>query len=172
MPYIYSSPLHFQLMQRHNLDLSIDEDFFLIAIHGNIEEYKLAFLINKHLHLRLKRKQKDLDFFNKNTHIAYPVYEYIDEKREDGFYLISNVCKTVTEKTTSAGSLFESGSEQKTHYLVPEYKQSDFLLKIVADETHPYEKEFLSELSKLPGILTAYAIDQNKLKSKQNLNFD
>jgi hypothetical protein len=159
-------------MQRHNLDLTIEEDFFLIAIHGNLEEYKLAFLINKYLNLGLKRKQKDLDFFNKNVSITYPVYEYTDLKKEDIFYLISNVCKTVSEKTISAGSLFESESEEKTHYLVPEYKQSDFLLKIVSEEPQNYEKEFLSELSKLPGILTAYAIDQNKLKSKQNLNFD
>lgn len=159
-------------MQRYNLDLSIDEDFFLIAIHGNLEEYKLAFLINKYLHLRFKKKQKDLDFFTNNIQVNYPIYEYVDEQREDRFFLINNVCKMITKKIPNEGSLFESGNELKTHYLIPEYKKADFLLKIIADEPEFYEAFFLPKISKIPGIITAYSIDHSKLKSTQNLNFD
>lgn len=159
-------------MQRHNLSLAIDEEFLLLAIHSSLEEYKLAFLINKHLNLRFQRKKKDLDFFNKNGAISYPIYEYFDSTQDDAFFLLSNVCKTITEKTVSAGSLFDKEYEEKTHYLVNEFKQADFLIKILTEEPQLYEKAFLSKLSKIPGIITAYTIDQNKLKSKHNLNFD
>ncbi len=159
-------------MQRHNLSLAIDEEFLLLAIHSSLEEYKLAFLINKHLNLRFQRKKKDLDFFNKSGSITYPIYEYIDEKKEDAFYLLSNVCKTISEKTISAGSLFDIEYEEKTHFLVNEYKQADFLMKILTEEPQVYETDLLSKLLKIPGLVTAYTIDQNKLKSKQNLNFD
>ena len=94
-------------MQRHNLSLAIDEEFLLLAIHSSLEEYKLAFLINKHLNLRFQRKKKDLDFFNKSCSITYPIYKYIDATKDDAFYLLSNVCKTISEKTISAGSLFD-----------------------------------------------------------------
>tara|TARA_R110002072_G_scaffold174802_17_gene330551 strand:+ start:6749 stop:7237 length:489 start_codon:yes stop_codon:yes gene_type:complete len=159
-------------MQRYNLSLALDEDFLLLAIHSSLEEYKLAYLINKHLNLRFQRKKKDLDFFNKSATITYPIYEYSDTVKDDLFYLLSNVCKTITEKTVSAGSLFDTEYEEKTHYLVHEFKQADFLIKIITDETQFYENEFLKKLSIIPGIVAAHKIDQNKLKSKQNLNFD
>jgi len=159
-------------MQRHNLSFAIDEDFLLLAIHSSLEEYKLAFLINKHLNLQFKRKKKDLDFFHKSGTIGYPIYEYFDATKDDTFFLLSNVCKTITEKTVSAGGLFDSEYEEKTHYLVQEFKQADFLIKILTEESSLYEKEFISKLLKIPGIITVYTIDPNKLKSKHNLNFD
>src|SRR5690606_2027501 len=121
-------------MQRHQLGQIIEDEFILIAIHGNIEDYKLAFLINRHLNLNLKRKGKDLDFFNKDGHIAFSVFEYQDIEREDTFCLISNICKSVTEKITSAGSLFETSNIEKTHFLIPELKTTEYFLKIVSDE--------------------------------------
>ncbi len=159
-------------MQRHNLSLAIEEDFLLLAIHSSLEEYKLAFLINKHLNLRFQRKKKDLDFFNKSGAISYPIYEYYDSTKDVDFFLLRNICKTITEKTVSAGSLFDIEYDEKTHFLVKEYNQADFLIKIISEEPHLYEKIFLSNLSKIPGIVTSYIIDQSKLKSKQNLNFD
>ena len=102
-------------MQRYNLSLALDEDFLLLAIHSSLEEYKLAYLINKHLNLRFQRKKKDLDFFNKSATITYPIYEYSDTVKDDLFYLLSNVCKTITEKTVSAGSLFDTEYEEKTY---------------------------------------------------------
>lgn len=159
-------------MQRHNLNFTLEEEFLLIAIHSNIEAHTLAFLINKHLNISLKRKTRDLDFIKNDTHITYPIYEYVDTKNETIYYLIANKCKTQTEKVTSAGSLFASDIEEKIHYLVPEYKQTDFLLKVVFDACINSEHKTLTKLTKTPKISTYYEIDQNKLKSKQNLNFD
>src|SRR5690606_35966005 len=104
-------------MQRHQLGQIIEDEFILIAIHGNIEDYKLAFLINKHLNLNLRRKENDLDFYKKEGHITFSVFEYHDIEREVTYCLISNICKSVTEKITSAGSLFDTSNEEKTHFL-------------------------------------------------------
>lgn len=159
-------------MQRHNLNFTLEEEFLLIAIHSNIEAHTLAFLINKFLNISLKRKRHDLDFIKRDTHITYPIFEYIDTNSETIYYLIANKCKTQTEKVTSVGSLFASETEEKIHYLVPEYKQTDFLLKVVFDDCVISDQKALAELSRIPKISTYYEIDQNKLKSKQNLNFD
>lgn len=159
-------------MQRHHLGQIIEDEFILIAIHSNVEDYKLAFLINKHLNFNLKRKENDLDFFKKEGHITFSVFEHQDTEREDFFYLVSNICKSVTEKITSAGSLFETSNEEKTHYLIPEYKKTEFFLKIVSDEPEFYEQNFVAQLNKIPSIITTYQVDLNNLKSKNNLNFD
>lgn len=159
-------------MQRHQLGLITEDEFMLIAIHGNVEDYKLAFLINKHLNFNLKRKENDLDFFKKEGHITFSVFEYQDIEREDIFCLISNIYKSVTEKITSAGSLFETSNEEKTHYLIPEFKKTEYFLKIVSDELEFYEQKIVAQLNKIPSIITTYQVDLNNLKSKNNLNFD
>jgi hypothetical protein len=159
-------------MQRHNLGLILENEYLLIAIHSNVEDFKLVFLINKHLNLNLKRKATDLDLYKKEGHISFSVFEYYDTEREDIIYLINNSVKTVTEKTTSAGSLFDSSSEEKTHYLIPEYKQTEYFLKIVTDYPKFYERKLLSQLNSIQFLNTAYIVDQSKLKSKNNLNFD
>lgn len=159
-------------MQRHNLNFTLEEEYLLIAIHTNIEAHTLSFLINKHLKISLKRKTRDIDFIKDNVHISFPVYEYVDTKSETIYYLTENKCKSHTEKVTSAGSLFASDTVVKTHYLVPEYKQADFLLKIV-DDNFPNSGHLIqTKLAEVPKISAFYEIDQNKLKSKQNLNFD
>lgn len=159
-------------MQRHNLNISLDEDFLLIGIHSSMEDYKLAFFINKHLKLKLKRKKEDLVVFNQNGNLNYQVYEYCDNKNDDVYYLIKNICKTRTEKFTSAGSLFEANFEEKTDYLIPEHKKTDYVLKIVIEDKQSFEEIILKKLENLPNISTYYIINQDKLKNTNNLKFD
>lgn len=159
-------------MQRHTLDSDCEEEFLLFAIHCNIEEHKLAFLINKHFDLKLKRRERDLDFFSKEGNISYPIFEFLDPQNEDAFYVVNNICKTTAETTTSAGSLFETDVEEQTHYLIPEYKKADYLFKIASDNIINMEPLLLPKLVKLPYVVTAYALDYKNLKSRTNLNFD
>ena len=50
-------------MLAHKLVLDdFDNPFKLIAIHCSSEDYKLAFLLNRHLNLKLARTRKDHDF--------------------------------------------------------------------------------------------------------------
>lgn len=159
-------------MQRHQLGLIAEDEYLLIAIHSNVEDYKLAFLINKQLNYRFKRKEKDLDFFKKEGLISFSIFEYQDTERDDVFYLLSNIYKSVAEKTTSAGSLFDTNEEEKTYFLLPEFKKTEFFLKIVSDEPEFYEYNLVEKLNKIPSIVTAYQVDIESLKSKNNLNFD
>ncbi|MEX2350689.1 MAG: IPExxxVDY family protein [Flavobacteriaceae bacterium] len=157
---------------RYSLDSDCEEEFLLYALHCNIEEHKLAFLINKNLGIKLKRRERDLDFFSKEGSITYPIFEFIDPQKEDTYYLVNNICKTAIETTTSAGSLFQTSVNEKTHYLIPEYRKADYLLKVTSDEIISFESFLLPKLVKLPFMVTAYAVDHAKLKSRTNLNFD
>ena len=59
------------------LTLDLDEiDYSLIGIHSNKEDYKIAFLLNKHLDLRFQRFEKFLDLENSNA--EFPVFEFKD----------------------------------------------------------------------------------------------
>lgn len=59
-------------------DIFEDVSCTLIAIHCAIEDYRLAYLLNKYLNITLSRKPKDLDF-NKGI-TKYALFEYEDQK--------------------------------------------------------------------------------------------
>lgn len=156
------------------LDAVVDNSFKLIAIHCSVEEYKLAFLLNKHLNLRLSRGRNDIDLRIKSSLAVFALYTYKDEQKYCDYFLISNKCKGQSIKTTADfGSLFgEEEMSSETIYLLPEFKKVDFFLKIEEDSDMVSEALLLERIKEIPQIATAYSIETNKIKSKENLIFD
>ena len=80
-------------MALHKLQVDdfYDDSYKLIAIHCRVEDYRLAYLLNKHLGLKLERKEKDIDF--KYLESSYSIFEWDNETEYVLWNLISNVCK-------------------------------------------------------------------------------
>jgi hypothetical protein len=147
-----------------------DTSFSLLAIHCSLEDYRLAYLLNKHLGLNLLRMPRDLDY--KYFAASYSVYEWYNTENEILWNLISNVCKKEEDTLQSSGSLFTSQNKVlKTYHLLPEHKNVDYLVKITNDTLHFNEKIVLSKIQSIPQIVTSYTIGTDKLKSKDNLIF-
>ena len=78
-----------------------DASYTLIAVHCRIEDYRLAYLLNQHLDLKLERKAKDLDY---NYFAAsYPIFEWENNSQFVTWNLIANQCKTEEESLQSSG---------------------------------------------------------------------
>ncbi|MGB5417625.1 IPExxxVDY family protein [Algibacter sp.] len=154
------------------LDDAFDEVLYtLIAIHCRLEDYRLAYLLNKHLGITLSRKPSDLDF--KNGHTSYSIYEWEDEKQLITWSLVSNICKTEELQQSNYTSLFDSQEKiTKTFQLLPEYKTVNYFLKIDSEFSFSKEKYILDSILKIPQIATAYSVDSIQLKSKDNLIFN
>src|SRR5690606_23660237 len=149
----------------------LDEDFenayTLIAIHASLEDYRVAYLINSVLNLRLKRMDgQDVASYNASV----TAFEWFDELNQVFWGLLKN--RTMVENETSNSGLFENNNAMRMEYVVPEYSRADYLLKI-DDQQGEYRTtdEVIRELKKIPGIITTYTIDVQKLKSKNNLIF-
>jgi hypothetical protein len=153
------------------LDDVFDESVFtLIAIHCSIEDYRLAYLLNKFLRIHLYRNRFDLDF--KNGKSAYSIYNWEDKKQLIDWNLVSNICKINDYAQINSGLLFETTqSITKTYYLLPELKTVNYLLKIDDELNLVKEKYIINTILSIPQIATAYTIDQSQLKSKDNLIF-
>lgn len=148
-----------------------DEKYFLIAIHCTIDDYRIAYLLNQYLNIKLKRKLQDLDF--KYTDSSYSIYEWEDKNQLITWNLVSNVCKKEEESLTSTGSLFKSQAKIiRIHNLIPEYKKVNYFLKISNDGSFINEKTLLHNILVIPQIAAVYNIDVTLLKSKDNLIFD
>ena len=149
-----------------------ETNYTLIGIHCSLEDYRLAYLLNKHLHINLKRKKSDLDY--NNGKVMYSIFEWEDTKQLITWSMVSNSCKLEIFEVISQDSLFSSKEKGiQTHYLVPEYKTVNYVLKIDNENSaFNKEKHILGELQKIAQIITAYSINVSQLKSKDNLIFN
>ncbi|MFL1012384.1 IPExxxVDY family protein [Flavisericum labens] len=148
-----------------------DAVFVLLAIHCRLEDYRLAYLLNKNLGVSLARKDNDIDSIKKQA--SYSIYEWEDERQLITWSLVSNICKTEEIKQTNQKSLFDTEEKIiKTFHLLPEHKTVNYFLKIDGDFGQHKEKYILETILKIPQIATAYSIDSSQLKSKDNLIFN
>ena len=137
-----------------------DEAYSLLAIHCNLEDYRMAFLLNQFLNINLKLCPHDLDF--QYTNASYSVWN-----------LNGNIFKREEDSLVSSGSLFDATSKViKTYNLIPEYKNVNYFLKIENDDNYINLKSVISIIQKIPQVVTVYDVDVSTLKSKNNLIFN
>lgn len=155
------------------LDEVFEQPYKLIAIHSSEEDYKLAYLLNKHLNLRLARTPKDIDLYIEAEHIFFAHFIYEDQQKYCTYHLVSNVSRKEAMSGSGENSLFiEEQLAVKKSYLLPEFKQVEFLIKIEDEMDTVSEKLLVSKLLDIPQVSTAYAIDFDRIKTKGNLIFD
>ncbi|WP_233450974.1 IPExxxVDY family protein [Hanstruepera ponticola] len=158
-------------VQKLILDDFLDvHDYGLVGIHCSIEDYRLAYFLNKYLNINLTRNHKDVDF---NNQVYYPIFEWFDENKLITWNLVSNICKVDSETHETSESLFDSPqTTTKTHYLIPEYRKVNYFLKITEEDISQTKlKLILNKILNIPQIVTAYNLVPEDLKSKNNLIF-
>lgn len=147
-----------------------DDSYKLIAIHCGLEDYRLAYLLNQNLGLRLERKEKDLDFQYLTS--SYSLFEWNNEDQYVRWNLVSNVCKKEEDSLYSTGTLFQTNQKTlKTFHLIPEFSKVDYFIKISDEIQHVNEKLILSKLHNIPQIVTSYTVEPFQIKSKDHLIF-
>ena len=163
-------------MTNHKLILEGDfqEEFSLIAIHCSEEPYKMAYMLNKHMSLRLSRKKLDVDFSSQGLDISFPLFEYEDKLSYIIYNLVSNKNKSLTAKFQSSGGLFSDVSSEKTitTFLLKEFKNVDYFLKIQSDYEKVSTRKLISTINEIEQVISAYTIESEKIKSKNNLIFN
>lgn len=150
----------------HKISEDLFEDTFsLIALHSTLEDFALVYAINKSLKTKFRRLRTD---FELKQSVCFSIFEWKDGSNDSHWTLIAN--ESVKKVYAAGKDLFADEPTYAKNYLLPEYKEVDFFLKIEQDDldsTHEIVKRLLS----MPRILTAYKIDVEKLKSRNNLIF-
>ncbi|WP_130733258.1 IPExxxVDY family protein [Flavobacterium sp. J27] len=158
-------------MAIHKIQINdfISIDYELIAIHSSLEDYRLAYFINKALAIRLNKNETNIEIETKEGRGAFSHFVFDDEIHDIIWNVFENKATAITSEKNTNG-IFDS--IDITMYVLPEHKKADYILKIENIETcfFPLE-EILQKLSKIEQIAMVYPINQNKLKSKNNLIF-
>lgn len=159
-------------MAQHKLlvDDFYDSDYALIAIHSDLQDYHLAYVLNKSFSLNLKRNIKDLDFVDSNTN--YSIYEWYNSSEDVTWHLISNICKKEEIDVSANNDLFSNTDTiLKNYNLIPEHKHVDYFIKI-SNEVENIDTSFaIKTLQNTPKIITSFLVNPMQLKSKEHLIF-
>ena len=77
-------------MAIHKLDLDeFDKiDYYLIAIHTSLEDYRLAFFINQILPINLSKSKSDIQINIKEGEINFSRFHYNDEENDFFFFFL------------------------------------------------------------------------------------
>ncbi|PQJ76676.1 IPExxxVDY family protein [Polaribacter glomeratus] len=156
-------------MQIHSLGLEdfCEEEYSLIGIHTALEDFKLAYLLNKTLSTSFYKSREDLNFEDTQKNASFSIFNYSSNKYDFDWFLIANSSKRENQKESNELLLT---SETKT-YLIPEKKKVDFFIKISGDLEYTFMSETVDKIKKIEQVITSYLIDKNTLKSKDFLIF-
>ena len=160
-----------------NLKLNIEdfeqEDFFVIAIHTSLEDYRLAYYLNLNLGIFLSKNNFDVESQEKEGKSSFTRFTFEDKKKYINWDLVQNKNEIETSENITTQDLF-SGFKDKfstSAYLLPEYKKVDYFIKIENAENEIDINQIVVQINSIESIKMVYAIDSEKIKSKNNLIF-
>jgi hypothetical protein len=147
-------------------------DYQLIAIHSPLEDYRLAYFINKYLPINLKKCHNNIQISNKEGETQFT--RFIFEDHQDvAWSLIQNQNDAIVSVPSNNLGLFAESSTEFAPkiYLIPEFKKVDYFFKIENDEVPIDVLNIINCLKKIDKISTVYTVDVANIKSKNNLIF-
>jgi len=134
------------------LEIEPDYDFRLMGIVCSLPGYKLGWLFNQSLTFDLSRDEDiEVHLPRKKETASFEFYQFKDDEQRLEYYFLSN---------KSLGN-----------YLVAEMKQVDYWLLIKGLFENLNEPRLLAKVKAIQQIQTAFYVDIESLKSKENLIF-
>ena len=148
-------------------------DYLIIAIHSSLEDYRMAYFLNQNLPILLEKNNQKIVIKSKNGNSFYSKFIFDDLEKDMIWQLIQNKNEIVSATNNKIQNLFfdEKIEVEIKAFLLPEYKNIDYILKI---DNAPYGfalEQIIQKISEIDEVLTVYEIDKNTIKSKNNLIF-
>jgi len=134
----------------HKLTEKEEYRFKLAGISSAENDYKLSWSLNHILGINLVRID-NLEVYHKrlDDKQAFSQFEYLDEETLIQYRLISN--------------------RSVNGYLLEEMTNLDYLLQISGDTNEGWLEILMEKMNQIEGIILAFPLDPNKLKSRKKL---
>ncbi|WP_396192479.1 IPExxxVDY family protein [Flavobacterium sp.] len=148
-------------------------DYHIIAIHTSLEDYRLAYFLNRDLEICLSKSNVDIQFQVKKGKTSFARFTFEDEKKVINWDLIQNKNEVVGVENNAIQDLFSNTKNtfSSSAYLLSEFKKVDFFLKIENAANEINVSELVSKINAIDNINMVYSIDKENIKSKNNLIF-
>jgi len=124
--------------------------FTLIGISCHMKDYRISFLLNKHLGSDfLKMEDLKITLNNKKDPTEFSLYYYHDEDYFNKYYLVANRSQELV--------------------LAPEIKQVDFLIIVEGEFTKTQKDRLIKSIRNITNVNMAYEIKFAEIKNHETL---
>lgn len=155
----------------HKLSKNIYEDSFdLIALHTSLEDFALGYALNLALKSNFKRRRRDLDV---SDGVTIPIFEWKDDLNDRYLTFFTN--RGISQDMAAENGFFKEEPSYRNYQMISEYREVDYFLKIEQDGSDNHRQaeneKITTRLLTISKMITAYIVETQKLKSKNNLIF-
>lgn len=155
--------------------IELDEDFYfreasIFGLVSELPDYRLCYMLNNALNLKLKRAATDREFSSKKGTFLYSEFEFEDPEKQVTWLLTTNRKARVKQSSASETLNLDSlSSETSAIPLVTDLKMIDFFLWYDS-EPSPSLDAFINEsLKKLNYVRTFQKVNIESSKHIKNL---
>lgn len=140
-------------MSKTRLEFDFDYDFLLFGISCHVKDYRLCWSLNRYIGTDFKRDNDlEIKLAGQEELARFSFYTWDDTDNHLRYFIVAN--------------------RGIPGLLVQEQKQADYFLLVEGYIDLVDADELLAKLRDINVILTAYQLDPNELRSRQNLIFD
>ncbi|MFV8269219.1 IPExxxVDY family protein [Flavobacterium sp. GT2N3] len=156
-----------------NLDEFDEIDYYLIAIHTSLEDYRLAYFINQKLPINLNKSRNEIQITITEGETNFSRFYYNDTEKDVSWNLIQNKNEVIQYKKGNTQNLFSNVTMEVSTkvFLLPEFRKVDYFLKIENNDDTINVSKIQILLNTIDNVSTVYMVDTNRIKSKNNLIF-
>jgi len=136
-------------MTKYQLEVEYDYDFLMVGISCHAKDYRLCWGLNQKLGFNLEKLDQDIEIRHRKPDRSsyHSVYTWYNKETHAEYNLVLN--------KTNAG------------VLIPEQKQADYFLIV----RNNFDDDIETQIREIDFVLTAFEVNVDSLKSKQNLVF-
>ena len=138
-------------MNKKILRIDYNFEISVIGISSTTRDYRLCWFINNSLPVKFVRIDDLLIYSDFGEESYHSCYKFSMVNSETDLYLLTN--------------------KSSNSYILPEIKETDFIIVSTESLSDEDQREFIQLLNKIEVVMTAYSIDPYSLKSKENLLF-
>ena len=154
-----------------NLELDLVEGYTLFGVRTKLNDFTLAYNLNKKLNMNFFREDDDLTMISFNQKIYFSLFNFYDEQNDNMWSIIKNKAR-LKNLSNEQNSLFSNDLMTSYKFLIKEYKNFDYIIKVTGIIFN--KKEIIYLINKLNNIEIASEINDLEhlsIQSKQNLCF-
>ena len=157
-------------MKSEKLHIKYDLNYILIAIRSQIEDYRLAYFLNKSSFFLFQRMSQDLSYLINDKTVYFSSFHDINQDLKREVFLIKNKTTYRSNLTTQLG-LFSDSDITNTVFLIPELKDFDYFIKLVGIWKKSEILNLKNFITDIQVVESSVNIDLNQVKSINNLVF-
>ena len=154
-----------------NLELDLVEGYTLFGVRTKLNDFTLAYNLNKKLNMNFFREDDDLTMISFNQKIYFSLFNFYDEQNNNMWSIIKNKAR-IKNLSNEQNSLFSNDQMTSYKFLIKECKDFDYIIKVTGIIFN--KKEIIYLINKLNNIEIASEINDLEhlsIQSKQNLCF-